>query len=220
MRSALPSILIYPLAVTLGLSLLPGGKYALYPFRLFSTWVHECCHAFTALLVGGSVNRIILSANTGGLTDYRIPAGRIRQGLVTSAGYLGSSAIGCLFYHLSLASHRNAHLLILAVGALMLLSLLFWIRNLFGALAVASLGTGMLALGWQGRPSYSEPLLAFLAIQTSLNALFDIRTLFGLESDVRSDARTMQTLCWFPAWFWAALWLSLSLALTIWVISK
>ena len=33
----------------------PVGDYLLYPFMLFSTWIHELFHGLAALSVGGSI---------------------------------------------------------------------------------------------------------------------------------------------------------------------
>jgi hypothetical protein len=218
--SSFPTLLTYPLAASLGLSVLPWGKYVLYPFRLFTTWVHECCHAFMALLLGGSVTRITLAPDTSGLTSYRLPAGRLRLAIVTSAGYLGSSVVGCGIYALSLSAHRHAPHLLLGLGGLMVLSLLVWVRGWFGLLIVSALASGFIALGYQGEHRYAEMMLVFLALQTGLNAIFDIRTLFSLDARSKSDAHAMQSLYWLPSWFWAVLWMGLSIALTYWTIKR
>ena len=34
------------------------GQYLLYPFKLFSTWVHEMCHGMAAILTGGYIAKI------------------------------------------------------------------------------------------------------------------------------------------------------------------
>ena len=60
-------VLLLPLAVTVGLSLMPGGYYAIYPFKLFTTWVHECGHALAALTAGGGEVSITLAPDTSGL---------------------------------------------------------------------------------------------------------------------------------------------------------
>jgi hypothetical protein len=218
MHAVFPQTLAYPLAASLGLSLFKKGRYLLYPFRLFTTWVHECCHAASALLMGGSVTRITLAADTSGLTQYKLPPGRFRHAFVASSGYLGSSVAGCFLYYLTLSSYRDSHTLILALGAVMILSLLFWVRGIFGALSVALLGGAMIALGWKGQPHLSGLVLAFLAIQTGLNALFDIRTLFSLDPHDRSDAHTMQKLFFLPSWCWATLWLGMSASLAWWTV--
>src|SRR4029079_14787724 len=82
-------------ALSLGISLTRWGPLVLYPFRLFTTWVHECGHAVMTLLVGGQVNSIVIERNAAGVTSSLIPQSRMAQGLVASAGYLGASIVGC-----------------------------------------------------------------------------------------------------------------------------
>ena len=47
-------------AVSLAVSLTPAADTALYPFRLFTTWVHEGGHALATVLVGGHVSSIVI----------------------------------------------------------------------------------------------------------------------------------------------------------------
>jgi hypothetical protein len=73
-------------AVCFGVSLMPWGPQILYPFTLFTTWVHECSHATAAVLLGGRVASITIQPDTSGLTRSLMPASRLAQGIVASAG--------------------------------------------------------------------------------------------------------------------------------------
>ena len=84
------------IAVSLIVSLTPWALPLLYPFKLFTTWVHESSHALMTLLVGGRVTAVTIEPNTSGLTHGLVPASRIARGLVASAGYLGAALVGCL----------------------------------------------------------------------------------------------------------------------------
>ena len=53
-------------ALSFVISLTPWGALVLYPFRLFTTWVHESGHALVTLIVGGHI-----TANSG-LADTTI----------------------------------------------------------------------------------------------------------------------------------------------------
>ena len=76
-------------AVSLAASLTPWGEFLLYPFKLFTTWVHECGHALMTVLVGGTVTAITIEPDTSGLTRSLAPIGRVSRGLIASSGYLG-----------------------------------------------------------------------------------------------------------------------------------
>jgi hypothetical protein len=201
----------------LGVSLTPWGSWALYPFTLFTTWVHECGHAVMVVLTGGSVTSITIAPDTSGLTRSLMPPGRVAQGLVASAGYLGASVVGCLLMAATRVEKR-ARTILRGIGAFMLVTLVIWIRNPFGALVVLAWGVALLALARKGSGRASRFVLSLLAIQVALNAVSNIRVLF-LAHGGHSDADTMARLFVAPAWLWATAWMTLSvalLALTLW----
>ena len=65
--------------------------------------------------------------------------GRVARGLVASSGYLGSSVVGCLLVAAT-RNEKRARPILWAIGAFMLFTLVFWIRNAFGALVVLGWG--------------------------------------------------------------------------------
>ena len=205
-------------ALSLGLSLTSWGQLPLYPFRLFTTWVHECGHAIVTVLLGGSVNSITIATDASGVTQSLVPASRIIQGLVASSGYLGASVAGCLL----LAAARRAawaRAIIWAVGAFMLLTLVIWIRNLFGLVVVATWGLALVALARKGSGNVSRFVLSLLAIQVALDSIYDIRVLL-LRDGGHSDAEAMARLFLLPAWLWAGAWMLMSAGMLGWTLWK
>jgi hypothetical protein len=202
-------------ALCLGVSLLPWGPLLLYPFTLFTTWVHECSHAVMTMIVGGSVGSITIQPDTSGLTRSLVPAGRIAQGLVASAGYLGASLVGCLLMAATRVQKR-ARPILSGLGAFMLVTLIFWIRNLFGALVVLAWAAALLALARRSTGRAPRFVLSVLAVQVALNAVYDIRILFLVHG--RSDAETMARLFLLPAWLWAGAWMIVSVAMLAWTL--
>ena len=204
-------------AVSLILSLTPWAGILLYPFKLFTTWVHECGHALAALLVGGRVMSITIQPNTSGLTQSLIPSGRLARGVVASAGYLSAAAVGCLLITATRVP-RRAHAILLGIGICMLVTVVLWMRNPFGVFAVVACGLGLVWLARRGMADAVRFLLSLLAIQVALNAVYDIRVLF-LIGRGRSDAATMEELFLLPAWVWATTWMVISVAMlcaTLW----
>jgi Peptidase M50B-like len=202
-------------ALCLGISLTPWGPVLLYPFTLFTTWIHECGHAVMVVLVGGSVSSITIQPDTSGLTRSLVPASRIAQGLVASSGYLGASIVGCLLMAATRVE-RRARPILWGLGAFMLLTVVIWMRNLFGALVVLGWGIALLMLARKGGGRASSFILSVLAIQVALNAVYDIRVLFLVNG--RSDAETMARLFLAPAWLWASLWMIASVAMLAWTL--
>ena len=210
--------LVLILSACLILSLIPLGRKLLFPFQIFTTWVHECCHAVSALLLGASSIRIVVSSDGSGLTHYKIRPGKIKQALIASSGYLGASAFGCVLFYWVIRSARSPFYLtsdqmVLTLVALISLSLLFWVRNIFGFFSLLFFAVALASLHYQALRQYQASVVIFLSAQTALNALFDLKTLFSLTSSksTQSDAHTMQKLFMLPNWFWAFSWLAISL---------
>ena len=199
----------------LAVSLTPWGPIVLYPFTLFTTWIHECSHAVMVVLMGGSVASITIQPDTSGLTRSLMPAARVAQGLVASAGYLGASLVGCLLMTATRIEKR-ARPILWSIGAFMLLTVIFWMRNPFGALVVLAWGLALCVLARHASGGISRFVLSVLAIQVALNAVYDIRILFLVHGP--SDAQTMARLFLVPAWIWAGLWMATSVAMLIWTL--
>ena len=202
--------------LSLGLSLTRWGKLLLYPFKLFTTWVHECGHALVTLLVGGSVSSIVIEPDTSGVTRSLLPAGRMARGLVASSGYLGASVVGCLLMAATRVE-KWARAVVWTVGALMLLTLVVWMRNLFGFVVVLAWGAGLVALARKASGEASRFVLSLLAIQVALDSVYDIRVLFHADGG-HSDAETMATLFLLPAWLWASAWMLVSVGMLAWTL--
>src|ERR1700694_1359295 len=67
----------------------------LWPVKLLVVLMHESGHAAATLLVGGRVESIRLSPGEGGLTTSLYAQTLLRQIVVASAGYVGSTVSGC-----------------------------------------------------------------------------------------------------------------------------
>jgi len=213
------------LGISLLLSFFTWGRKILFPFQIFTTWVHECCHALISAILGGDSITIAISPDGSGLTHFKIPKGKIRHGIIASAGYLGSSLIGCLIFILAVSAEKspqywNIHSMVILLSALIGLSLLFWVRNVFGFISLFLLALAIASLNYSPLNHYAHEIILFLAIQTALNALFDIRTLFSItpSKGKMSDAHTLEKLFYLPHWFWAICWLSLSHFMMFWTI--
>jgi hypothetical protein len=216
-RRLLGNWLWVAVAASLVINLTPWARALLYPFRLFTTWVHECGHALMTVLVGGRVMSIYIAADGSGLTESVIPAGRVTAGLVASSGYLGAAIVGCLLLAATRVEKR-AHVILVGLGACMLVTLVVWMRNLFGAAVVLAWGVTLIALARRGVGNVPRFLLGFLAIQVALNSVYDIRVLFQIDRGP-SDAATMARLFLLPSGVWAAGWMLVSVAMlgaTVW----
>lgn len=84
------SLLLVAAAVVALCMFVPYGQWAIYPFQLFGTFIHEVGHALAVLATGGSVESLVVRPDTSGQVMSR---GGSRM-IVSSAGYLGSVLVG------------------------------------------------------------------------------------------------------------------------------
>jgi hypothetical protein len=202
-------------ALCLVVSLTPWGPLLLYPFKLFTTWVHECGHAVMTVLLGGHVASITIAPDTSGLTRSLMPPARVAQGLVASAGYLGASVVGCLLMAATRVPQR-ARTILRGIGLFMLFTVVVWMRNPFGAVAVLAWGLTLVALARKASGRATRFFLSVLAVQVALDSVYDIRILFLVHG--HSDAETMTRLFGPPAWVWAGAWMIASVAMFAWTM--
>ena len=211
-------LLVAALLATLILWNVPYGWVALYPLKLFATWLHESAHAITMLAMGAGLDRLEIFRDTSGLAHAARGVGPAAQALISSAGYMGTALCGALFLILG-RSDRGGRGVLLLIAAVMLISVLGAIRNGFGAAAVAIEAVALGALALWGGERLTAFTVSLLAAQSCINAVLDIRVLFGATRVVDglphpvSDADTVARLLGGPTALWAALWLFWSFAL-------
>jgi hypothetical protein len=195
-------------ALTVVLWFIPFAGLLVYPFRLFVTFIHEGGHALATLITFGSVEYISIHADGSGLTYSR---GGLAL-LVSSAGYLSSTAYGASLLALC-RQGRNAKMVLAITAATILGMTVFFVSGLFGWITGILLTAGLIFIALASSARVAHFSLSFLAVQCCLNALYDLNTLFVLSATTRaqSDAVNMQRLTYIPAIFWALLWLGLSI---------
>lgn len=189
---------------------LPFGSYALYPFSLFTTLLHESSHALAAVLTGGSVDSLAISPNLSGVT--MISGGS--EPAIAPAGYLGAALAGAAILAIPL---RFARWVLAGLVAVPLAALIFfhpassftalWCVVFIAGLGLASWRLGLRLLGF---------LQIFLAIEIGLNAFRDVTWLLfasGPGSHMQSDATNMSNATFLPPTFWAIAFTVISLVL-------
>uniref|UniRef100_A0A6V2BML0 Uncharacterized protein n=1 Tax=Ditylum brightwellii TaxID=49249 RepID=A0A6V2BML0_9STRA len=199
---------------------IPYGRYILYPFLIFSTWVHEMCHGIAAIMIGGQVEWLNVYPDGSGLAYTMIPDLVYNRAFVAGAGYQGTAVAGgiMLMFRRTVRGPRIGCGLI---GIVMLLSCFLWVRNIFGLGALIPMGVALVLSGVCLPKFWIGELYALVAATCCLNAITSIQVLFGTtESSIggvvrASDATTMEELFLVPYWIWATIWLCLALVMTI-----
>ncbi len=200
--------LLFATALTLVLSFVPFASFAVYPFRLFVTFIHEGAHALATLVSLGAVKSLVIHPDGSGET--RSLGGL--QIFTASAGYLGAALYGAAL--LILCRHgRNAKGALTLTAAGILALTIFFAGNLFTWVTGLLLVTSLIGMAAVASVRTAHFFLSFLAVQCCLNAVFDLRTLFLISTLTNSpnDARIMEQLTLIPAVIWASAWIGLSL---------
>ncbi len=215
-RSTLSTLLL-ACALTVGLWFVPLASFALYPLRLFVTFIHEGSHALAAILTGGTVQQIVVQPDASG---YTLTSGGW-SGVIVMAGYLGATAYGAGM--LALARRPgSARLILAASGVIIALIVLLDIRNLLSLQNLFGLGWGIviaaaLLLAARRLSTRAAELTAmFLGVQCVVNALYDLKTLVGLSENYggpESDAVLMSRIIPLPPIVWAVFWCGLAAAI-------
>jgi hypothetical protein len=203
--------LLIAAAITIALWYIPFLSVLSYPFNLFVTFIHEGGHALAALLTGNSVASLSVAYDASGLT-YTTTGGIFSQILVSSAGYLGAMAYGALLLLLIRRSVAARYVLIGSGALILALTLVYGLGSLFTIVAGFGIAAGLVAMALYAPPRVATFFVSFLAVQSVLNALLDLKTLFfySFVPGSHSDAGNMANATGIPALFWSVLWIGLA----------
>ncbi len=206
--------LLFALAGSAVLGVLFWNTWPLYPFKLLVVLMHESSHALATLLVGGSVDQIRISPDQGGVTMSRIVPSLVRQIVVSSAGYVGSTVSGCVLLWIAARSKEGRWPLI-ALAAWCALVAVLYVRDGFTLVFVGGCALAMGLLARFGTPLLRRGVLVFLAAFSCSYALYDIRDdLLHLSSwSGGTDADALARATFIPAIVWGIGWGLLSIVL-------
>jgi hypothetical protein len=181
-----------------------------YPLKIFVVFLHELSHGIAAVVTGGSIERIEISAAEGGVCYTR---GGSRF-LILSAGYLGSLLWGALL--LVVAARTRADRQVLALlGVLTVVVTLVWVRSLFGFAYGLLAGAALVAVAAYLPEMVADGLLRVFGIVSCLYAVRDIADDLLFRSVPGSDADALAKLTHVPGLLWGLAWAALAVAGTV-----
>ncbi|MFK7917496.1 MAG: M50 family metallopeptidase [Ilumatobacter sp.] len=210
-------------ALSVVLGLVPGGGYVIYPFRLFATWAHEMGHGVGAMLTGNNFDRLELYRNLGGVA-FIGGADGVSQVIVSSLGLVGPAILGAIVM-IAGSRPRSAHYVLAGLAVAVGVSLMFYVRNVFGFVSMSAIAAVLVLVARFAPPLWRVVMAQLLAVQLALSAWSSRDYLFisGFERDGRqfdSDTQNIADEWFLPYWFWGGLLGGLSiviLALAFWV---
>lgn len=176
------------------------------PLKILVVFMHELSHGLAAVLTGGTIEQISISAQQGG---YAITRGG-NLFLIQSAGYVGSLLIGVILLVIALRS-RADRIVMAVCGLVTLLVTVFYVRNFFALAFCAGTGVGMLACARFLGHNINDLALRVIGLSSLIYVPYDIFSDTIARSSLRSDAFMLAERVGGTAAFWGGLWLVISL---------
>lgn len=187
------------------LSMVPfAGKF----LNVLNTLIHESGHAVMAMLTGGGVMNIKLSADTSGAaqTKSKYWLGKVFTSL---AGYPVSALIAWLFFWL--IKEKNTTYVYYIILSLILINLILWVRNTFGIIWLLVMGSVSALIYLYGTTLVKYLFASFCASIVLFQSIFSAITLLIIavnNPDKAGDAKNLKEFTFIPAIIWSLLMLS------------
>lgn len=201
--------LLIPLAVAV-VVLVFWNSFFVYPLKIFVVFLHELSHGIAAVITGGSIEKIELSPQQGGVC---YTSGGIRF-IVLSAGYLGSLLWGSLLLVLS-TRPRLDRPIVAVLGALTLLVTIVYVRTWFGFFYGIAASAVLLLVAMKLSVTVSSVLVKVIGVTSCLYAVWDIGSDVLFRSIPESDASQIAAMTHVPSVIWGVLWIAISLAVMV-----
>lgn len=202
----IPAIYIF-IPIALILPRIPViGKF----FNIINTAIHECGHAVMALIMQGKVHKIELMRDTSGSTVTQCPT-TIGNILVSLAGYPFAAFAGWLCCYLNEVGYQKG--LVIGLSILMVVMLIFWIRNWYGLIWIilfCALNAWLLYTDNQQYINIASLFYAIVVMIEAVSSSFILLVLSIKDGHSAGDATNLAKFTHIPAFFWALLFLAFS----------
>lgn len=178
------------------------GKFGTV-FRVYNTLFHEIGHALMSLLFSGSVNRIELFSNAGGvaLTSNKSWIARF---MVSLAGYPFAAAMS--WFLLTQLDRIPAIYHVPGMLGLLVLALVLWVRNKYGIIwllvNILLLSTAL----YFNYENYAGIFFFIIGSLTMIESIYSVLILLYISAESPAeagDARNLRELALLPAVIWA-----------------
>ena len=200
--SAVVTVLLY--------YVIPHGRTVAYPLMLLSTLAHEMGHGIAAMITGASFEAFHMAPDGSGVAMWRGNPGRFGRAFISMGGLVGPAIVAAIGFALG-RDLKRARVLLIAMGGVLVLSLILVVRGGFGMAFVAVVAAILLVIGIKAKPWISQVTVVFLAVQLALAVFSRSDYLFTDVAQTAdggllpSDTQQMANALFLPYWFWGAL---------------
>jgi hypothetical protein len=211
--------LLWTIAITVAIYLIPYGDYIGHPLVLLSTLVHELGHGVAAEIVGGNFEEFKMYWNGAGVAPWTHTGNVGPWGMAfVSAGGLCGPAVGAAICFIAGRRATLSRYTLGLFGFLLILAEILVVRSTFGFVFVAALAAILLALAFWASDDIAQFGLLFFGVQLAL-AVFSRSDYLFVESAgvidgkvLPSDTKQMEMALGLPYWFWGGLCAAFSIA--------
>jgi len=188
---------------------------------LINTLLHEVFHVIFAAIFSGNIrHKIRLEKDGSGLAITNLTS-RAPKTLIYISGYVGSSVSALLlFYFLSMGMFKMVVYLIFSIVCI---SLLLWIRNLYGICWAISLILLLFTVIYLQNKTLFMHTSMFLSAVVFIQSIFSAFTVFKLsilERKNAGDATSLANETYIPAAIWGLLFFAQALCIGYFILSK
>lgn len=183
------------------------------PFKWFESYFHEISHGLSAILTGGSIVQIELFPNGAGLCTS-LGGNRF---IISFMGYAGAIFWGALLYISAHTHQRLAQVFSYGVMALLVLTLVLWVRDLLTLFILCILFAVLFLQRKFKQRSHLQSGIKVLGLMVLLNSVQSPLYLFDGRS--LGDGASLAKLTYIPETIWIAVWCIMGLY-TIYFLSR
>jgi len=168
-------------------------------------------HGLTALLVGGSFKHLEIYENGGGVAYYVVGNSylpkSIANALVAAGGLLGPVITGGILIA-SAKYHKSSMIVLRLLIALMILSLLLWVRSFWGVAVLSGYIVLLIAITLLKSRRVEVITILFLGVQSVLSTYLQLDYLFTKQFERNgaiqiSDTQVIANNIFGTYWIWA-----------------
>lgn len=194
--------LLIAAVITVVLFNVPYGQYISYPFLILGTWFHEMGHGLMGLIWGGKFSHLDMFPNGSGVA-YTATSGIMSRAWVAAAGLMSPPIVGAILI-MAGRTQKGAKIAMSILGAALLLSVVIWVRSIFGVVAVGLWGAVIMTCAFKLPHSYKPFVVQFLGVQAWASAFVSLDYMFSDNAGSLgvSDTQAIANLLLLPYWFW------------------
>ena len=205
------SYLLVIAVITVVLWQMPFGQLVLYPFSLLATWFHEMGHGLTSMALGARFDELVIFPNGSGyaLSSWPGEPSRLSRALTAAVGLLGPSIAGSLLI-VGSRSPVSTRILLTALGLILALSTIIWVRSLAGWIVLPAFAAICVAVAIWGNRKSQRFAIELLGVQAAISLWRDLGYLFSDGGYVggefiTSDTGAIEEALLLPYWMWGGL---------------